>query len=283
MNLRQPPESILFQPFMDQSYTGCSSATVYDVVAFVSVLQHKDNKLILCTKIKQRWQMSSLTKLIDNGEKSCKLFSNARLIILERVRICNSNFIHALIQSCSLSINGIRENDFKTCDTLNDAVKIIETHSRLTNLCSILSSHFTTYHQCPKCQCAPDSLSTIHECISFYVPYSQNLPVCAIPLTRKDITDLYCSACNEKFKDMILHTSVQVHHQYPTILMYQPPRTILQTVVDLRIELTDNNTRCKYVYQPISVLIIDEYNAISVIKLQKLLVIVKRHIKQQLH
>ncbi|CAF3946132.1 unnamed protein product, partial [Rotaria sp. Silwood1] len=81
--LRKPPNAICLQSFLEKTNIGCPSSTVYDVIAFISIMPNLDNKLVLATKIKQCWRINSMTKLIGNGEKLCKLFANSRLIILE--------------------------------------------------------------------------------------------------------------------------------------------------------------------------------------------------------
>ncbi|CAF4455987.1 unnamed protein product, partial [Rotaria sp. Silwood2] len=268
--LRKPPNAIFFQPFLEKFNIGCTSSSIYDVVAFISIMPNTDNKLVLATKIKQRWRISSMPKRIGNGEKLCKLFANSRLIILERLRTCNSNFIYAIAQCCSVRINDSTENNIKACETLNAAIKIIESQTSFYNLKLILSSNYTTYYQCQKCRCSSSSLSTTNKCISIYERYIDHSEVYAIPLTWQDTLDLYCSVCNDKTNNVILPTHSQVHHQYPTILMFYSSRTTLRAVQDLCIELGDDNTRDKYAYRPISVLLIDEYNSISVIKLEKL-------------
>jgi hypothetical protein len=92
----KPPTAVSFYPFLDKSSIGCSSSTVFDIVGFLSVVPDVQNKLVLATRIKQRWKISSMNKLLGNGEKIGKLFVNSRIIILERVRTSNTNFIHAI-------------------------------------------------------------------------------------------------------------------------------------------------------------------------------------------
>ncbi|CAF3717580.1 unnamed protein product [Rotaria sordida] len=247
--LRKPPNAIFFQPFLEKFNIGCTSSSIYDVVAFISIMPNTDNKLVLATKIKQRWRISSMPKLIGNGEKLCKLFANSRLIILERLRTCNSNFIFAIAQCCSVRINDITENNIKACETLNAAVKIIESKTTFYNL---------------------NSLLTTSNCISIYERYTDHSQVYATPLTWQATLDLHCSVCDEKINNVNLPTHSQVHHQYPVILMFYSSRTTLRAVRDLCIELGDDNIRDRYAYRSISVLLIDEYNSISVIKLEKL-------------
>ena len=51
--------------------------------------------------------------------------------------------------------------------------------------------------------------------------------------------------------------------------MYYFLRAILHSVFNFRVDLTDY-TQCKQSYKPLAVLLIDEYNAITVIKLNPL-------------
>ncbi|CAF4808358.1 unnamed protein product, partial [Rotaria socialis] len=215
--LRKPPNAIFFQSFLEKTNIGCSSSTIYDVVAFISIMPNTDNKLVLATKIKQRWRINSMTKLIGNGEKLCKLFANSRLIILEQTRTCNSNFIYAIAQCCSFTISNIEHNDFCTCNTLNDAIKIIESEAKLNYLYSMLSSHFTTYYQCQQCQCSPSSLSTTHNGVSIYEQNMEPKFICGFPLASLDRLDLSCSVCNKKTEDVLLPVHSQIHHQCPPI------------------------------------------------------------------
>ncbi|CAF2835964.1 unnamed protein product [Rotaria sp. Silwood2] len=268
--LRKPPNAFFFQSFLEKTNIGCSSSTIYDVVAFILIMPNADNKLVLATKIKQRWRINSMTKLIGNGETLCKLFANSRLIILERTRTCNSNFIYAIAQCCSFTISEIQQNDFRTCNSLNDAVKIIESKSTLTNLCSMLSSHFITYYQSQNCRYSPISLSATHKDVSIYEQNTELSFICGIPLTSLDRMDLSCSVCHKKTENVLLPVHSQIHHQYPSICMYYSERTTLHGVQDLRIELKSYDTQSTYAYQATSVLLIDEYNGISVVKIDKL-------------
>ncbi|CAF4266473.1 unnamed protein product [Rotaria magnacalcarata] len=47
----KPPPAVCFYPLLDDSYIGCaSSISVYDIVAFLSVVSDVNNKLGLATK-----------------------------------------------------------------------------------------------------------------------------------------------------------------------------------------------------------------------------------------
>ncbi|CAF3269861.1 unnamed protein product [Rotaria sp. Silwood2] len=273
--LRKPPSSIFFQSFLEDFNIGCSSSSIYDIVGFVSILPNAEKRLILATKIKERWSITSMKKLIGTGEKLSKLFAHSRLIILERVRMCDSNFTYAIAQCCSYIFNDIEENDLKICKTLSDAVKMIENKPTLSHLCSLLSSHYTTHYQCLYCQCTPSSLSITNKCISIFHKNTEHSSVYASPLTLTNMTELYCSVCNKKSENVILPIKNQVHHQYPLILMYYSTQTTLHAVSDLHIEFIDDSSQCKYTYRPSSVLLIDEYNALSVVQLENLLVFCK--------
>ena len=95
----KPPNAVCLYPFLDQSCIGCSSSTVYDVVSFVSIAPDAPNKLLLVTKIKQRWRISSMNRLIGNGDKLAKLFAKSRIVMLERVRNSNTNLVFAIATS----------------------------------------------------------------------------------------------------------------------------------------------------------------------------------------
>ena len=88
-----------------------------------------------------------MTKLIINVEELCKSFVNSRLMILERTRICSSNFIYAIAQSCFIMMNFTEEKELKICNAVNGAVKIIKRMTTSNDLYSMLSSHFATYYR----------------------------------------------------------------------------------------------------------------------------------------
>ncbi|CAF1644597.1 unnamed protein product [Rotaria magnacalcarata] len=88
----KPPPAVCFYPLLDDSYIGCESSSVYDIVTFLLVVSNVNKKLVLATKIKQRWKISCMNTLIDNDEKLAKRFANCRLIILERIRTSNTHF-----------------------------------------------------------------------------------------------------------------------------------------------------------------------------------------------
>jgi len=54
--------------------------------------------------------------------------------------------------------------------------------------------------------------------------------------------------------------------------MYHLSRTTRQALKKLDIELNSQDMQCKYVYKPSSILLVDEYNSISVVKLKQNLV-----------
>jgi hypothetical protein len=235
-------------------------------------MPNSNKKMTLVTKIKKRWRISSTSKSIASAKKFCKLLANSRMIILERVRECNSNFLYAIAKCCSINIMGIEQDISKAYYTLRDAVKTIENDSAFECLRNMLSSHFTTYYKCLKCECTPSSLSNIYECICIYEPDIKHPPISAVPLASKNSLNLECSVCNEKTENVILPMHAQIHHQYPSILMYNLSRTTHQALKKLSIELNSQDIQCKYIYKPSSILLVDEYNSISVIKLQQNLV-----------
>ncbi|CAF5198597.1 unnamed protein product [Rotaria magnacalcarata] len=46
----KPPPAVCFYPLLDDSFIGCASPNVYDIVAFLSVVSDVNNKLGLATK-----------------------------------------------------------------------------------------------------------------------------------------------------------------------------------------------------------------------------------------
>ncbi|CAF4030724.1 unnamed protein product, partial [Rotaria magnacalcarata] len=72
----KPPPAVCFYPLLDDSYIGCAFSSVYDILAFLSVVSDVNNKLVLATKIEQRWKISCMNTLIGNREKLAKLFAN---------------------------------------------------------------------------------------------------------------------------------------------------------------------------------------------------------------
>ncbi|CAF2138920.1 unnamed protein product [Rotaria magnacalcarata] len=160
----KPPPAVCFYPLLDDSYIGCASSSVYDIVAFLSAVSDVNNKLILATKIKQRWKISCMNTLIDNDEKLAKLFANSRLIILERIRTSNINFLYAIAKCCSIIID-FDENNYGFCKTLHHAVQIIENNEKFNNLHQILTSNLTTSYQCQKFYCSSNSLSSTSKSI----------------------------------------------------------------------------------------------------------------------
>ncbi|CAF3118807.1 unnamed protein product [Rotaria sp. Silwood2] len=267
--LSKPPNAVCFYPFLDQSCIACSSSTVFDIVCFLSVLSGATNKIVLATRIKQRWKISSMNKLIGNGETLGKLFANSRIVILERVRTCSTNFIYAFAQCCSISID-IEENSIGSCKTLRHAIHIIENNQIFNNLRNILLSHITTYDQCRKCYSTSTSLSSTRKCVCIYESETKN-SVYAIPITIQNSIKFHCSHCNENYDDVILHTHFQTHHQYPSMIMYHLFRPTFGLAMDLHVELTDD-TQQKHLYEPSSILLVDEYNAVSVIHIHELVV-----------
>ncbi|CAF2087611.1 unnamed protein product [Rotaria magnacalcarata] len=54
--------------------------------------------------------------------------------------------------------------------------------------------------------------------------------------------------------------------------MYHLSRTTFNSVMNLHVELTDYKQKKKHLYKPSTVLLIDEYNSVSIIQLDKVLV-----------
>ncbi|CAF4682520.1 unnamed protein product [Rotaria socialis] len=266
----KPPPAVCFYPFLDDSYIGCASSSVYDIVAFLSVVSDVNNKLVLATKIKQRWKISGMNTLIGNGEKLAKLFANSRLIILERIRTSNTNFLYAIAKCCSIIID-FDENNYGSCKTLHHAVQIIENNEKFNTLRQILTSNLTTSYQCQKCYCSSNSLSSTSKSIYIYQSQTKSPHIYATPLIWEGSLDLNCSICNERTENITLPITHQVHHQCPSFIMYHLSRTTFNSVMNLHVELTDYKQK-KHLYKPSTVLLIDEYNSISVIQLDEVLV-----------
>ncbi|CAF3955863.1 unnamed protein product [Rotaria magnacalcarata] len=98
----------------------------------------------------------------------------------------------------------------------------------------------------------------------------KNPHIYATPLTREGSLDLNCSICNERTENIILPITHQVHHQCPSFIVYHLSRTTFYSVMNLHVELTDYKQK-KHLYKPSTVLLIDEYNSISVIQLDEVL------------
>ena len=268
--LRKPPNAMFFQSFLAKSSVGCSSSSIYDVTAFVSVMPNADNKLVLATRIKHRWKISSMTKLIGNGEKLCKLFGYSRLIVLERTRTSDSDFINAVAQCCSCTLTEVEQNKRRPCNTLNDAIKIIGNNQTFADLYSVLSSHFTTYYKCYKCHCSCNSLSVTFKGVSMYENNAELSLIIGTPLNSSDTITSICPQCCAKIEDIVLPVHNQIHQQYPSFCMYLSQRTTLHAVNNLCIELPKQSIQNFNSYQATSVLLVDEYNGLSVVKLDKL-------------
>lgn len=231
----------------------------------MSMISDNENKLVLATRIKQRWKISSMNTLIGNGEKLGKLFVNSRLILLERVRASDTNFLYAIAKCCSIviDING----NFNCCKTLHHAVKIIETDEKFNNLRQILTADVTTSYVCEKC--SRNTLLLKNNSICIYELDQEKSCTYAVPVLYQKSFNLNCSVCNETTESISLPIHSQVHHKCPSILMKRLPRTTYHNLMKIHIELT-NDKQCKQIYKPSAALLIDEYNAISVIELDGL-------------
>ncbi|CAM4846151.1 unnamed protein product [Rotaria magnacalcarata] len=97
----KPPPAACFYPLLDDSFIGCASSSVYDIVAFLSVVSDVNNKLVLATKIKQRWKISCMNALIDNDEKLAKLL----LILATNTNSIDENNATAVSTSTSIQFN----------------------------------------------------------------------------------------------------------------------------------------------------------------------------------
>ncbi|CAF1175148.1 unnamed protein product, partial [Rotaria magnacalcarata] len=84
----------------------------------------------------------------------------------------------------------------------------------------------------------------------------------ATPLIREGYLDLNCSICNERTENIILPITHQVHHQCSSFTMYHLSCTTFNSVMNLRVELTEYKQK-KHLYKPSTVLLIDEYNSLA--------------------
>ena len=266
----KPPSAVCLNSFLDDSYVGCSSSSIYDIVTFLSIVPDIDNKLVLTTKTKQRWKNSSRNTLIGNGEKLAKLFTHSRLIVLERVRASNTNFLHAIAKCCSVIVN-TDENIFESSKTLHHAAQVIMNNQRLNSIQQLLSSHVTTHYLCPRCNTSSNSLSSTIKSIFIYHLHEKNSFTCATPLIWPESLDLCCPVCNERKESVVLPINNQIYHQCPSILMYQLSRGTLHSILNLHVALNDDKA-VNQLYKPCAVLVVDEYNSISVIELDGKLV-----------
>lgn len=266
-DLSKIPETICFQSFFERFNIGCPLSSIYDIVAFVSVTPNS-NKLLLTTKIKKRWIIHSTSKSITSAKKLCDALANSQMIVLERVSECNTNFLLAIAKCCSINIMNI-EQTTGTYYTLRDAVKAIENEPLFNALRDILSSNLTCYYKCLTCDCISPSFLDTYECICIYEPDEKDPPLSAVPLAMKKSMNMKCPNCNEKNENILLPIHKQVHHKYPSIIMYHLPRAQHQAPKKSAFELYNPTMDCKQIYKSTSAILVDEYNSISVIEVQK--------------
>jgi hypothetical protein len=115
---------------------------------------------------------------------------------------------------------------------------------------------------------SPDSLSSTHDCVSIYQKIEKDSLIIGMPFTLSNHSlDLQCSVCNNSTDNLLLTPYRQTHERCPFIFMYYSRRTSREQMLNLRIELMDDCTRLSQVYKIASVLLVDEYNSISLIKL----------------
>ena len=195
-----------------------------------------------------------------------KLLAASRIVILERIRTCSSNFLYAIAQCCSITVN---ENNrtIRPFKILRDAIKIIEHDEQFSELRHLLRSSHVTYYACNKCHSPSDLLSSTSEDICIYEQDSNSSEIYGTPLLISYDESFDCSICNEKSKNLILPISKQTCIKCPPILMYRLSNTTLNTLTNFQVKLTDY-LQNQYVYTSLSAILIDEYNALSVIKLK---------------
>jgi len=267
-SLYRTPNIINFQQYLSKYNIGCTSAFIYDLISFVSIISNSHNKLVVGTKIKKQWQVSTSNKNIGDGKKLHDLLAQSRIMIFERVSVINANFVRAISASCSVDISNMNQDDFKAY-TLVDAIKKIENDSTLDSLHLVLSSRFTNYRICTKCERSPDSLSERHHCICIYEESQQQQPLIGIPINLKSSLCYQCSVCDKNYDEVILPVHEQIHHQYPSILMYHTTRTSKEVVKDMCFKFNNQYSTNIYVYKPLSILCLDSFNSLSVLKLRE--------------
>ncbi|CAF1477311.1 unnamed protein product [Adineta steineri] len=267
---RKPPRILCFNTFMNSLGIGCPSSTIFDIVGFLSVVPTNANpKLVLVTKMKQRWRVSSSHKLIGDGEQLCQLFARSRIIILERLRDSQTNFLCAILQGCSF-LNIDMDDIDNNYHTLREAIIEIEENPVFQRLQQNMASSFTNYYQCQNCYRISDSLSSTFESVSIYQQVNKDSLIVAVPLTwNVDLPDLTCSHCMTNTGKIILTLFKQTHQHFPSILKFQSQRTSREQTINMRINLMNSSTQSSEMYKIISVLLIDRYNSISLIKLEK--------------
>ncbi|CAF3920394.1 unnamed protein product [Rotaria sp. Silwood1] len=118
--LRKPPNAICLQSFLEKTNIGCPSSTVYDVIAFISIMPNLDNKLVLATKIKQCWRINSMTKLIGNGEK---LFGCKGILLSPSVKSSNTfEVFRRLVPELDQNFSSTNELSAKAVPTLKHVI-----------------------------------------------------------------------------------------------------------------------------------------------------------------
>ncbi|CAF1518427.1 unnamed protein product [Adineta ricciae] len=195
-----------------------------------------------------------------------KLLAASRIVILERIRTCISNFLYAVAQCCSITVN-VNDRTIRPFKTLRDAIEIIEHDEQFTELHHLLLSSRVTYYACNKCRFSSNLLLSTSEDICIYEQDSDSSEIYGTPLLTSSDEILQCSNCNEKSKNLILPVFKQIHLKCPPILMCRLSNATLNTLTNFHVKLPDY-LQNRYMYTSISAILIDGYNALSVVKLK---------------
>ena len=264
---RKPPRTLSLATVMNTSSMVCPSSGIFDMVGFLSVtLISVDDKLVLVARIEQRWRRSSSGKPLGDGEQRCQMFARSRIITLERLNKSNVNFVHAIKQCCSIGNINLEEITYDFT-TLREAIEHIENNSNLEHVRQAISSIFTNYYLCPGCQRRSNSLASLIDSVSIYQQPANDSVLTAIPFVwSASASQMECPKYTKRIGDVMLILFRQTHQRCPMILMLQAQKTSRQQIMDLRFNLINDSTKVNYTYKFVSVLLVDQYNSISLIK-----------------
>ena len=95
----KPSFNLSLAAVMNDFSMASSFLTSFEIVDFLSILPtNATEKLLLASRIKQRWKINPFQKLVGDGEQLCQMFSHSRIIVLERLQRSGSNFLQAIIK-----------------------------------------------------------------------------------------------------------------------------------------------------------------------------------------
>ena len=263
---RKPPSALSLTDVMNHSSMTSPFLTKFEIVGFLSImLTNMSEKLVLATRIKHRWRISSSQKLVGDGEPLCQMFSRSRIIILERLQQSNANFLQAILKCCS--INDVDISDVNGhYETFRGAVKQIQSDPKLVRLRQTITSIITNYYQCPNCQRISDSLSFEYNGVSIYLQSAKNSELTATTVVwDPDTLKRECPHCSMNLGDMILDPLKQTHQHCPAVLMLPVQKTSRQQIQHLRLSLLNHATKVAHSYAFCSILLVDQYNSVSLV------------------